>query len=106
MVNVTDPAADKVVAIPQAVLMRRKPVQRPDLPFTVHIKHFFANSVVNNRPTNSTDPPAATQGIGPRATVKDLPRVTEMDKRDVPSAVVEIVTPQGSLGTWLVSEVH
>ena len=27
-----------------------------------------------------------------------------MDKRDVPSAVVEIETPQGSLGTWLVSE--
>ena len=27
-----------------------------------------------------------------------------MDRRDVPSAVVEIVTPQGSLGTWLVSE--
>src|SRR5437588_10779240 len=27
-----------------------------------------------------------------------------MDKRDVPSAVVEISTPQGSLGTWLVSE--
>jgi len=104
VVDVTDPAADKVVAIPQAVLMRRKPVQRADLPFTVHIKHFFANSGVNNRPTNSTDPPAATQGIGTRATVKDLPRVTEMDKRDVPSAVVEIVTPQGSLGTWLVSE--
>jgi hypothetical protein len=27
-----------------------------------------------------------------------------MEKRDVPSAVVEVVTPQGSLGTWLVSE--
>jgi hypothetical protein len=27
-----------------------------------------------------------------------------MDVRDVPSAVVEIVTPEGLLGTWLVSE--
>jgi hypothetical protein len=27
-----------------------------------------------------------------------------MDHRDVPSAVVEVVTSQGSLGTWLVSE--
>ena len=26
-----------------------------------------------------------------------------MDERNVPSAVVEILTPQGSLGTWLVS---
>jgi hypothetical protein len=49
-------------------------------------------------------PPAATQDIGARATVRGLPRVTEMDRRDVPSAVVELTTPRGSLGTWLVSE--
>lgn len=104
VIDVTDPAADKVVAIPQRLLMTRKPVQRPELPFTVHIKHYFANSVVNNRPADSTQTPAATQGIGPRATVKELPRVTAMDKRDVPSGVVEVVTPEGSLGTWLVSE--
>jgi hypothetical protein len=68
------------------------------------VKQFFANSTVTDRAAEAAQPPAATQGIGPRATVKELPRVTEMDKRDVPSAVVEIVTPQGSLGTWLVSE--
>ena len=45
-----------------------------------------------------------TQDIGARATVRGLPRVTEMDRRDVPSAVVELTTPRGSLGTWLVSE--
>jgi hypothetical protein len=27
-----------------------------------------------------------------------------MGKRDIPAAVVEILTPQGSLGTWLISE--
>jgi hypothetical protein len=59
---------------------------------------------VSNRAADAAEPPAATQGIGPRVTVKELSRVTEMDKRDVPSAVVEMVTPQGSLGTWLVSE--
>ena len=68
------------------------------------MKEFFANSVVQNRTAEATQPPAATQGIGPHATVKELPRVTELDRRDVPSAVVEIETPQGSLGTWLVSE--
>jgi hypothetical protein len=104
VVDVTDRAADKVVAIPQGMLMSRKSVEGPELPFTVHVKEYFANSVVKNRPANSTEAPAATQGIGPHATVKDLPRVTEMDKRDVPSAVVEVVAPQGSLGTWLVSE--
>jgi hypothetical protein len=32
------------------------------------------------------------------------PRETATDRRDAPSALVEIVTPQGSLGTWLVSD--
>jgi hypothetical protein len=102
--DVTDPATDKVVAIPQGVLASEKNIHPGDLPFTVEVKQFFANSVVQDRAVDAAQPPAATQGIGPRATVKELPRVTEMDRRDVPSAVVEVVTPQGSLGTWLVSE--
>jgi hypothetical protein len=104
LIDATDPDADKVVAIPQGILARQKSIRPGDLPFTVRVKQFFANSVVENRAADAAQPPAATQGIGPRATVKELPHVTEMDKRDVPSAVVEIETPQGSLGTWLVSE--
>jgi ResB-like family len=104
VIDATEPDTDKVVAIPQGVLARQKSIRPGDLPFTVHVKNFFANSQVSNRAADAAEPPAATQGIGPRATVKELPRVTEMDRRDVPSAVVEMVTPQGSLGTWLVSE--
>jgi hypothetical protein len=104
VVDTTDPAADKVVAVPQGVLARQKSIKPGDLPFTVRVKRFFPNSVVEERAADSPEPPAATQGIGPRATVKELPRITEMDRRDVPSAVVEIETPQGSLGTWLASE--
>jgi hypothetical protein len=70
----------------------------------VRVKHFFVNSAANDRAPDAAEPPAATQGIGARATVKELPRVTDMETRDVPSAVVEILTSQGSLGTWLVSE--
>jgi hypothetical protein len=104
VIDATDPNGDKVVAIPQGILASQKDIHPGDLPFTVRVKEFFANSQVSNRADNAPEPPAATQGIGPRASVLELPRVTEMEKRDVPSAVVEIVTPQGSLGTWLVSE--
>ena len=34
---------------------------------------------------------------------RSLPRETDMDKRDMPSGIVELITPQGSLGTYLVS---
>ena len=104
VIDATDPDADKVVAIPQDMLASQKSIHPGNLPFTVQVKRFFANSQVNNRTADATEPPAATQGLGPRVTVSEVPRVTEMDKRDVPSAVVEIVTPDRSLGTWLVSE--
>jgi len=104
VIDATDPATDKVIVIPQGVLASQKDIRPGDLPFTVRVNQFFANSQVNDRSANASEPPTATQGIGPRATVQELPRVTEMDKRDVPSTVVEILTPQGLLGTWLVSE--
>jgi len=104
LIDTTDPAADKVVAIPQGVLANEKSIRPGDLPFTIRVKQFFANSQVQDRAADAVQPGAATQGIGPRATVKGLPHVTSMDTRDVPSAVVEVETPQGSLGSWLVSE--
>jgi hypothetical protein len=104
VIDITDPDTDKVVAIPQALLMGRREIHHGDLPFVVRIKSFFANSLVEDRPTSATDSPPASEGVGPRALVKELPRVTDMNRRDVPSAIVEIVTPERSLGTWLVSE--
>src|SRR5258708_886402 len=104
VIDATDPDTDKVVAIPQGVLMHSKQIQHPELPFVVRMRDFFPNSTADNRAADAVEPPAATQGVGARATVKELPRVTDMDRRDVPSAVVEIVTSKGSLGSWLVSE--
>jgi hypothetical protein len=104
VMDTTDPNSDKVVAIPQTLLATRQRIRPGDLPFTIRVKRFFANSNVADRPADAAQPPAATQGTGRRAIVSGLPHVTDMDHRDVPSAVVEIETPQGSLGTWLVSE--
>jgi hypothetical protein len=105
VINTSQPDADKVVAIPQGILRRQKEIRHPELPFVIRVKDFFPNSLVEKRESDAAAPPAATQGIGPNATVKLLPPVTEMERRDVPSGVIEVVTPEGrSLGTWLVSE--
>jgi len=93
-----------VVAIPQGMLAHQKEIRHAELPFTVRVKNFFANSLPSNLGPDSTEPAVATRDVGSRATVKELPRVTDMEQRDVPSAIVEIETPQGSLGSWLVSE--
>ncbi|HOX57351.1 MAG TPA: cytochrome c biogenesis protein ResB [Candidatus Paceibacterota bacterium] len=104
MVDTTDPNADRVVAIPQDTLARQKTIRPVGLPFTVRVKRYFANANVRERAADASESPAATKDAGLRAIVTELPRVTEMDRRDVPAAVIEIETNQGSLGTWLVSE--
>lgn len=104
VIDTTEPELDKVVAVPQGRLMRSKEIKHRELPFVVRMKTFYANSAVEERSANATGPVPASEGIGRRAIVKELPRVTDMDSVDVPSAVVEVVTSQGSLGTWLVSE--
>lgn len=103
VIDVTDAETDKVIAIPQGLLRGQQVIRHPEMPFSVRVKKFFSNSSLENMGPNS-GPAPATQGVGSRVAVHELPRVTEMDKRDVPSAIVEIVTPQGPQGTWLVSE--
>jgi hypothetical protein len=104
VVDTSDPSVEKVVAIPQTTLASQKEIRRPELPFTIRVKLFYANSQVSERGADAQGPLAATQGLGQRAVLKEVPRVTEMDMVDIPSAVVELVSPQGSLGTWLVSQ--
>jgi ResB-like family len=104
VVDITERDTDKVVAIPQPLLARKREIRHAELPFVVRVQKFMANSIVEDRPADAKEAPAATEGIGPRAVVKEMPLVTEMNRRDVPSAIVEIQTPEKSLGTWLVSE--
>jgi hypothetical protein len=104
IIDTSDAQSDKVVAIPEGLLMRQKEIGHPELPFTVRVHDFLPNSVVQNRATNSLAPPAASRDIGSQATVREVPRETQMDRRDRPSAVVELMTPEGSQGTWLVSD--
>src|SRR5690348_7158806 len=104
VIDVTDPNFDTVVAIPENLLALRNDIRRPELPFTVRVKEFYANSKAVERQADSQEPPAASRDVGTGAVLRELPRVTDMDHRDVPSGIVEIITPQGSIGTWLVSE--
>lgn len=104
VVDVSDDKQEKVVAIPQRVLEQQGEVAHPELPFKLRVQKFMANSAVANRRANAPEPAASDQGFGAQLVVQELPHVTEMNRRDVPSALVEVMSPTGSLGTWLVSE--
>ena len=98
------PDQDDVVAIPDAFLHQDQVIRDDHLPFTVRILNYYANSDIEPRaPMFDTGPPSATQGVGPNATVHPLAEEKEMDKRNIPCAIVELTGAQGSLGTWMVS---
>ncbi len=100
----TDPAFDEVVAVPEAVLADAGSVQHPKLPFQVRVKTYYANATMQmGAPSGRPDAPVATQGIGPRVQVLPLPLTYKPDEINLPAAFVEIITTEGTLGTWVVS---
>ena len=103
--DVTDPQTDDVVAIPEEILARGETVQNPKLPFRVVPRLYYPNADIQPPGTNPNAPPSlATQGppVVRQYTPVPLPLTYKEEERNVPVAYVELVGPDGSLGTWLV----
>jgi hypothetical protein len=100
--DVTDPASTQVVAIPEPLLLKQRAISNPELPFTVRVHDFYANSTLTNNAAAGYEPAPGNVGTN-GLWFKSLPRETAMNLRDLPSGIVEIVTPQGTGGSWLVS---
>jgi len=103
--DVTDPKTDAVVAIPEQLLARGETVQHPRLPFRVVPRLYYPNADIQPPGTNPNAPQSlATQGppMVRQYTPVPLPLTYKEDERNVPVAYVELVGPNGPLGTWLV----
>src|SRR5208283_5017973 len=103
VLDTSDRDSDKVVAIPCSLLVRRGEVGDSEMPFTVRMKTFYANSLLEQQAQPGYEPVKTTAGTGSGLWWREVPRETEMNRTDMPSATVEILAPQGSLGTFLVS---
>jgi hypothetical protein len=107
VVDTTEPASDHVVAIPSRLLAQGGEITHADLPFAVRMKTFYGNSTVSEQPADGYTEVNVTAGLGakpgPGIWWRELPHVTRMDESDLPSGIVELSTPSGSLGTYLVS---
>jgi hypothetical protein len=73
------------------------------LPFTVRVKTFYGNPSLVDKPTPGYDQVKSTADTNAGIWWRELPRETVMERRDMPSGIVELLAPQGSLGTYLVS---
>jgi hypothetical protein len=103
VINATDPNFDEVVAIPESMLAKGTVVQNPKLPFRVVPKVYYPNSDVRMRSSVPNAPPSpATMGMGPMLDVRPVEVTYKEDEYNFPTAFVELVGPDGSLGTWAV----
>jgi hypothetical protein len=97
-----DPKNEQVVAIPAKLLAGGGELKNDKLPFTVRVKSFWPNSEPAFRaPMAANAPPLADKGVAQHFDFKPMPETHKMDDKNVPTAVVELVGPQGSLGTWV-----
>lgn len=104
VINATDPVYDDVVAMPEKLLRNGATLQPKELPFKVVIKDYYPNASLQMRNKVQNAPPSvATKGLGLQVVATPLPITYRQDERNLPSAFIELVGPQGSLGTWLVS---
>lgn len=103
--DVSQPDFDEVVAIPEPVLARKESVQHPHLPFRVVVKAYYPNSALQMKSGAMASAPAsiATTGAGTQLVATPLALTYKQDERNVPTAFVELIGPEGSLGTWLTS---
>ncbi len=106
ILDTTNPGFNEVVAIPEAVLADGGAIQHPKLPFQVRLKDYYPNAALQLREgLPNAAPSLATVGVGPRIAVTPLRLTYKQDERNAPAAHLELVGPQGSLGTWLVSPI-
>lgn len=106
LVDTTNPEYDEVVAIPQAVVADGGVIQHPKLPFQVRLHDYYPNAAIQMRDQVPNAPPAiATQGIGPRLSIIPTRVTYKESERNTPVTHVDIVTPEGTIGTWAVSPV-
>ncbi|MBC8010092.1 MAG: cytochrome c biogenesis protein ResB, partial [Burkholderiales bacterium] len=109
VIDVTTPDEELVTAIPESRLAAGKELQIAALPFKIVPRAYYPNASLSMKapvagPAAGAVQNLATTGLGPRLDLVPLPMTYKQDQRNLPAALVEVVTPEGtSLGTFLVS---
>ncbi len=100
-------SGNEVTAIPEKMLKPGAELapDKTGLPFTIRVKQHWHNSDLNFRaPMMQNAPPLTPNGIAVNFDFSRTDDVKTMDQRNVPTVVLEFLTPSGSLGTWVASD--
>ncbi len=95
---------DEVITIPGRFLANGSEIQDGNLPFVIRVKSYWENSEASFRaPMMKNDPPLTTNGVGANFNFQPAEETKDMNEKNVPTALIEIVGAAGSLGQWVVS---
>ncbi|HWD91605.1 MAG TPA: cytochrome c biogenesis protein ResB [Verrucomicrobiae bacterium] len=96
---------NREIAVPDRMLAHGGEIKNPQLPFSIRVKRYFHNSEATFRaPMMQNGPPMATNGVAQNFDFHLVADSKTMDDPNVPTALIEIVGPNGSLGDWVVSD--
>ncbi len=96
--------AERVVAIPQSLVASGGELRHAELPFAVQVKSYWRNSEPAFRaPMQENRPPLATNGVALSYDFQESAVTHKMDEKNVPTALIELIAPGGSIGTWVAS---
>lgn len=96
---------DELISVPARLLAKGGEIQSANLPFTIRVKKYFVNSSPSFRaPMSQNGPVMTTNGVAQHFDFTPAAEGKSMDARNIPTAVVEIVGPNGSFGDWVVSD--
>jgi len=97
--------SEQVIALPGRLLAQGGDIQNKNLPFTIHVKSFWPNSEPSFRaPMMKNDAPLTPNGVAASWDFHPADETKSMEDKNVPTALIEIIGPNGSLGDWVVSD--
>jgi hypothetical protein len=95
----------EVTAIPARLLKPGTELKIDSLPFAIRVKSYWKNSDLSFRaPMMQNGPPVAKNGVAQDFDFRTLPDVKTTDEKNIPTTIVELIGPNGSLGDWAVSD--
>jgi hypothetical protein len=94
-----------VTAIPGRLLKPGDELKIDSLPFAIRVERYWKNSDLSFRaPMMQNGPPVAKNGVAQDFDFRPLPDVKTTDEKNIPTTIIELIGPNGSLGDWAVSD--
>jgi len=97
--------SNQVTSIPQSLLQPGRTLKIDSLPFDIGVKAFWKNSEASFRaPMMQNGPPQASNGVAQSFDFHQVAETKTTEEKNIPTATLELIRPEGSLGTWEVSD--